>query len=91
MNKNSKENFRRKSNFFNVLKSIVHGIVTEIKQKPVIYKNKTNAEKKIIQCSICVESFASGRNLKMHINSIHKGKKPLCVLLVIQVFLTNLI
>ena len=61
---------------FDMHKSIVHGIAIKIKEEPVSFENKTKAEKKIIQCSICEATFASGRNLKMHIDSIHKGKKP---------------
>ena len=55
---------------FDMHQSIVHGIVTKVKQEPVISENKTKAEKKIIQCSICEAIFASGRNLKMHFDSI---------------------
>ena len=58
---------------FDMHQSIVHGIVTKIKEEPVISENKTKAENKIIQCSICEATGASGRNLKLYIDSIHSG------------------
>ena len=60
---------------FDMHQSIMHGIITKEKQEPVIAENKTKAEKKIIQCSICEANGASGRNLQIYIDSIHKGNK----------------
>ena len=61
---------------FDMHQSIVHGIVTKINEEPVISENMTQAENKIIQCSICEATGASGRNLQIYIDSIHSGNKP---------------
>ena len=61
---------------FDMHQSIVHGIAIKIKEELGISENKTRTENKPIQCSICEATFLSPRNLKIHIDSIHKGKKP---------------
>ena len=60
---------------FDIQQSIVHGIVTKIKHEPEILRNKTRTEKKITLCHICEGTFSTKRGLKMHTESIHKGKK----------------
>ena len=60
---------------FDMHQSIVHEIAIKTKEELGFSESKTKAENKIIQCSICEAMFASGRNLKIHIDSIHKEKK----------------
>ena len=55
---------------FDMHQSIIHGLVTKIKEKSVVF------EKKSIQCSICETTFVTRRNLNRHTVSIHEGKKP---------------
>ena len=64
-----------KKSIFDMHLSIVHKENNQIKEEQMICNNKPNPKVPLI-CDICYSNFENQILLKLHVASIHEGKKP---------------